>query len=64
MTRPNNYQVMMKLIDEIEFEILVTRSQKELASEQVAYKCVKCDALQVASKNFIDHLTAKYIKIS
>ena len=62
MTRPGNYQVMMKLIDEIEFEILVTRSQKELASEQVAYKCVKCDALQVASKKFYRSLNCQVHK--
>ena len=61
-TQPKNYRIMMKLIDEIEFEILVTRSQKEVASEQVAYQCVNCDALQVTSKKFYRSLNCQVHK--
>ncbi|MEE2924195.1 MAG: methyltransferase domain-containing protein [bacterium] len=60
--RPKNYQEMMKSLDEIAFEILVTRSQKELASEQVAYQCVKCGALQVASNKFYRSLNCQVHK--
>ncbi len=60
--RPNSYEIMIDWLSKIEFEILVTRSQKELTSEQVAYKCVACGLLQSASKKFYRSLNCQIHK--
>ena len=50
--RPRNFEVMIKQLSQVEFEILITRSQKELDYECVAFQCVRCGTLQPASKKF------------
>ena len=60
--RPKNFELMIEQLTQIEFEILVTRSQKELESEQVAFQCVNCGELQAATKKFYRSLNCQVHK--
>tara|TARA_B100000674_G_C37899418_1_gene942992 strand:- start:520 stop:1518 length:999 start_codon:yes stop_codon:yes gene_type:complete len=60
--RPKNFELMIEQLTQIEFEILVTRSQKELESEKVAFQCVNCGTLQAATKKFYRSLNCQVHK--